>query len=114
MVGETWTGVLTLTLLLFQMTGLGKSPLAGLAALGLGGLGPTANAGGLNPAGKDGGRAPRIFSPLRPLHVYIFFFLPSSMLCLKCGSIFRLFDSMWCRYRMIYGYGMRTRVVYYG
>ena len=33
------------------MTALGKSPLAGLAALGLSGLAP-ANTGGLNPAGK--------------------------------------------------------------
>lgn len=32
------------------MSALGKSPLAGLAALGLGGLTPT-NTGGLNPAG---------------------------------------------------------------
>ena len=31
---------------------LGSSPLAGLAALGLGGLAAPANTGGLNPAGK--------------------------------------------------------------
>lgn len=35
---------------LLQMSALGKSPLAGLAALGLGGLAPT-NTAGLNPAG---------------------------------------------------------------
>lgn len=31
---------------------LGSNPLAGLAALGLGGLATPANTGGLNPAGK--------------------------------------------------------------
>lgn len=31
---------------------LGSNPLAGLAALGLGGLAAPANTGGLNPAGK--------------------------------------------------------------
>lgn len=34
-----------------KMGGLAKSPLAGLAALGLGGLGPN-NSSGINPAGK--------------------------------------------------------------
>lgn len=32
---------------------LGSNPLAGLAALGLGGLATPANTGGLNPAGKS-------------------------------------------------------------
>jgi hypothetical protein len=32
---------------------LGSNPLAGLAALGLGGLATPANTGGLNPAGKQ-------------------------------------------------------------
>jgi len=35
----------------FQKMGMGNSPLAGLAALGLGGLN-TGNTGGLNPAGN--------------------------------------------------------------
>lgn len=35
-----------------KIGGLAKSPLAGLAALGLGGLGPAANTTGINPAGK--------------------------------------------------------------
>lgn len=34
------------------MGGLAKSPLAGLAALGLGGLGPAGNTTGINPAGN--------------------------------------------------------------
>lgn len=38
---------------LFQMGKLGSNPLAGLAALGLGGLATPANTGGLNPAGKS-------------------------------------------------------------
>lgn len=37
---------------LLQMGKLGSNPLAGLAALGLGGLATPANTGGLNPAGK--------------------------------------------------------------
>ena len=37
---------------LLQMGKLGSSPLAGLAALGLGGLAAPANTGGLNPAGN--------------------------------------------------------------
>ena len=38
---------------LLQMGKLGSNPLAGLAALGLGGLATPANTGGLNPAGKS-------------------------------------------------------------
>jgi len=38
---------------LLQMGKLGSNPLAGLAALGLGGLATPANTGGLNPAGKQ-------------------------------------------------------------
>lgn len=38
---------------LLQMGKLGSNPLAGLAALGLGGLATPANTGGLNPAGTS-------------------------------------------------------------